>query len=44
MPLEENEKFSGILGLSPSDDSSGELLIDHLFKQGAIEKPQFSIL
>ena len=36
--------FYGILGLAPKDDSSGPLLIDHLYEQGAIDEPYFAVL
>jgi len=34
----------GILGLSPHDDSSGPLLVEHMKKQGSIDLPYFAIL
>ena len=34
----------GILGLSPHDDSSGPLLVEHMYKQGVIDTPYFAVL
>lgn len=39
-----NSMDLGILGLSPHDDSSGPLLVEHLWKQGAIDTPYFAVL
>ena len=36
--------ISGIMGLSPNDDSAGPLFVYHLYTQGKIKKQQFSIL
>lgn len=36
--------YDGILGLSPSDDSSGPLFIDALYKDDKIQNKQFAIL
>ena len=39
-----NSFGQGILGLSPHDDSSGPLLVEHMYKQGAIDTPYFAVL
>lgn len=41
---DDDDQFSGIVGLSPKDDSAGPLFIDYLFNQGQIDRKQFSIL
>lgn len=39
-----NLAYDGILGLSPSDDSSGPLFIDYLYSEDKIQSKVFSIL
>ena len=39
-----NTKDQGILGLSPHDDSAGPLLVETMYKQGAIDTPYFAVL
>ena len=41
---DDDDLFSGIVGMSPADDSAGPLLIYYLYEQGQIEKNQFSVL
>ena len=36
--------MSGIIGLSPDDDSAGPLLVSELFRQGQIGRNQFSLI
>lgn len=36
--------YSGIIGLSPKDDSSGPLFIDYLYNQDLIKNRRFGVL
>ena len=42
-PSEAKKMMSGIIGLSPNDDSAGPLFVDYLYKQKAIPLPQYTI-
>lgn len=39
----DDSPFSGILGLSPDDDSNGPLFVQELYEQGALDSQEFGI-
>jgi len=43
-PYEIAPYFDGMIGLAPKDESSGPLIVDHLFKEEKIKENVFSIL
>jgi len=42
-PSAAKKMMSGIIGLSPKDDSAGPLFVDYLYKQKQIPQPQYTI-